>query len=412
MSNMTTKAYLPRNYALFIIAALFPQIFGFNGSFIDTLWKCGVVGALLLFSKINPTKISALGFCYIAISAINQIIAIFTENESIVNVGTNIVLLALLVIVFFEFPRQVPNLTIHNVMEFYKGYVYFMVVACLYNIAIHPSSLIHIASGNLYGTEYICSFFDNKNTFGAFLMFGCLAATILRYYTREKRYVVILTLFVINELMAMCRTAIVMSVMLLVFSFLLSKKGISLKRIFITGLIILVTILIIIFNNTINDFITGNLFSSTSSFDTRQSYITKMKDLITGFQAVCGYGPTQSKHLAYLYTGNSYYHNTYLNVTTTYGIVGLVLLLLSIFYALKTSWKVLKQDKAMGALCILSCAVYVIYAYVESTILFTSPVISMVATIFVISMPILMNTALIEKDKPLSEEVFGDKRKV
>lgn len=394
MANTIKNIALPRYYALFIVAALFPQIFGFNGSSIDTVWKVVVVATLVFFTGLNPARLSRVGFVYIMISTMNQLAALATSDESVTTVGINIILMALLIVVFFEYPHQVRRSSLSDALQFYKIYTYFMVIACIYNIIIHPSSLLNIAGGSLYGTQYICSFFDNKNTFGAFLMFGCLAATILRYYLRERKWLFVIALFIINELMAMCRTAIVLSLLLLLYSFILAEKGFSIKRLFIVGLAVVASVIVIGQVESINDFVVGKLFSSTTSIESRQGYITSMSGLIKGNQAIWGYGPTESKILAQTYTGNQYYHNTYLNVVITNGIVGLSLLILSILYAFRISWSVFKYDKAAGALCALSCIVYVVYAYVESTILFTTPVISMVATIFVISMPILFKTAM------------------
>ena len=394
MANTIKNTALPRYYALFIIAALVPQIFGFNGSSIDTVWKVAVVTTLVFFTRLNPSKISRVGFIYILISTANQFVALLTSNESVITVITNIILTALLIMVFFEYSHQVTQISVPDVLQFYKVYAYFMVIACLYNIIVHPTSLFNIGRGNLYGTQYICSFFDNKNTFGAFLVFGCLAAAILKYYLKERKWLFVIALFVVNELMAMCRTAIVLSVLLLVYSFIVEERGFSVKRTFVVVLVIVAVTLLIGKVRFINEFVVGKLFLSTTSMESRQNYIISMGSLISGNQIIWGYGPTESKILVQAYTGNQYYHNTYLNVIITNGLVGLSLLVFLILYAFKTSWIVSKFDKAAGSLCTLSCIVYIIYAYVESTILFTTPVISMVATIFVISMPILFKTAM------------------
>jgi O-antigen ligase len=180
----------------------------------------------------------------------------------------------------------------------------------------------------------------------------------------------------------------------LAYSFIITERGFSIKRFFVVGLAIIASAFVIIKQIEINEFVVGKLFSSTISIESRQRYISSMSGLISGNHAIWGYGPTQSKILAQTYAGNQYYHNTYLNVIITSGLVGLSLLVSSLLYAFKTSWNVSKYDKAAGALCALSCLVYAVYAYMESIILFTTPVISIVATIFVISMPILFETAM------------------
>lgn len=395
MHGKMLREQLPRNYALFIIAALLPQIVGFNGSFLDTAWKILVVALFLLLGRTNLTRITGYSLLYICVYVSGALFTLILNNEKITDAVTNIVLTILLVILFVEFSHRAYQVTTEDILKFYRIYAIFMLVACLYNMVLHPTALLNLRSLSLYGTEYISSFFDNKNTFGFFLIFGSLAALILRYYTKQLRWVVLIVVFILNELMAMCRTAIVLSCVLLVISFLISSKGITLGRVLAVGIVFLVLVGMALRFSSIRDYIFGTLFASTDSLETRQGYIESMKGLLHGVHLVFGYGRAQSAELALMYTGNHYYHNSYLSILISNGLVGLGLLLSVILASIFKAIQVFRMDRATGWICILSCVVYLVYAYVEAAILFTTPVIAMVATVFAVSMPTLFHKAVV-----------------
>ena len=394
--DKTTRERLPQYYAIFIVASLLPQILGFNGSALDTIWKLLVVGSLILMAHKSFTSYSIYSLAYIFISLICQLCTVIFSNESLSGLVINTVFTALMIIVFYNYPSQVKRISLDDILLFYKIFVYFIVISCLYNMIIHPSKVMTITTISVYGSEDICSFFDNKNTFGVFLLFASLAAVILKYYTKQIRWTLLLGLIIINELMAACRTALVISFALLVASLLISKSGITVKRVIVT---ILVIILIFALLNNIGVFHTmfEELFSSEDSMEERNNYITSMKPLIKGIHAIVGYGNDTAPRLAYQYTGNRYFHNTYLYILIVSGIVGLLLFASVLFISIKTAIKIGRHDKATALLCALSYAVYLVYAYVESAVLFDTPVISMVATIFVVSMPSLFLKAFSSK---------------
>lgn len=394
---MDKRNKLPVYYAFFIIGALFPQIIGFNGSLLDSVWKIFIVGAISFFSHMDFLKISRFGAIYIAILIFNQLGILIFNDEEIQSAAINLCMSILLLIVFFEYPKQIENIKLSNLLCFYKIYAYFILIACLYNMIVNFNSLINITSISVYGSEDICSFFDNKNSFGVFLMFGCLAATIMRYYSKEKKWLIIIVIFIINELMAMCRTAIIISVACLILSFVLSINGISLRRILIVTCFIAAVTFVIAENEKINEYIFGNLFGSTKSLETRQNYVDNMYGLIRGIHIIFGYGTANAKKLAYEYTGNHYYHNTYLNIIISGGLINMILFITIIFHSIKQSFNIVKKNVSSGMICILSLMVYLVYAYVESVILFSTPVIAMVATIFVVSMPTLFGKSIFNK---------------
>lgn len=381
---------LPRIYAFFIIGALLPQILGFNGSLFDTLFKLCLIGLLLLFlfEKRTIRYFDSYGVIYLALLITSYSLTFLANSDSIGTFLENLIISILLVYLLYRCPQNSEGLRLEDCLRFYSIYVYFILIACLYNMIIHYNSLINIMNLSVYGGSNICSFFDNKNTFGVFLMFGVLGAMILKTITNQKRWLVIILICILNELMAMCRTAIVLSAGLFIAGILIDKTHRKRNTIFLLfGVVI--TIFIINTNSGIGQYFTRTLFGSTQSLDARNNYIQEMLPLIHGQYAVWGYGDTQASRLAATVTGNQYYHNTYLKLLISGGILRLWVYIMALALAIRNGMNVFRYDARIGGLCLLSIMVYIVYSCVESVILFDTPVVAMVATIFTISMPIL-----------------------
>ena len=76
------------------------------------------------------------------------------------------------------------------------------------------------------------------------------------------------------------------------------------------------------------------------------------------------------------------------------GVVEFLFFVSTIVYSFICALSVRKKNKLWGMLCISSLLTYLIYAYIESVILFDTPVIAITATIFVVTMPIIINHKL------------------
>lgn len=387
---------IPKYLGCFVVLAMLPQVIGFNGSTIDTLFKFLLIGALI-FLMINREHITMVSkyFCFfLIVSFIRTLGTIIWNEEGIFSETQSWIIEVLLLYVLYECILYIKNIQTKEIILFYKIFVCFMIIAAVYNIIVHFNSLLHITSLSVYNTEDICSFFDNKNTYGVFLLFGTLAAVILKIVLRQQRWAGIAVLFIVNELMAMCRTALVLSAVLVLASFIVDRKtrfrGIILLILFIGAITVLAKQ-----NTSVNYFLTNTLFGNSNSLDARNDYITNMLPLARGGSFWFGYGNSNATQLAVKYTGNAYYHNTYLKCLISGGIIKLVLqisaIMLSIRYGLKNRF----YNKTIGNLCLLSTFIYIIYAFVESVVLFDTPVIAIMTVMFIISIPILFYNALV-----------------
>ena len=171
---MSKKNKIPSYYAWFIIIALLPQILRFNGSLLDSVFKIFLIGvlSLQLFNKAMIRYANNFTVIYLILLIISKIMTFCINGDNLGSTLENFVITILLFYLFYVSSTHVNVLSQENVFRFYSIYVYFMIIACLYNMLIHFNSLIHLTSLTVYNTESICSFFDNKNTFGVFLLFG------------------------------------------------------------------------------------------------------------------------------------------------------------------------------------------------------------------------------------------------
>lgn len=390
------KNRISRYFGYFIILAMLPQVIGFNGSIIDTLFKFVLIGVLifLVIDQEHITKVSKYFALFLSVSFTGMLGTLICNEVPVFDEVQNWGMEVLLLYVLYECVLYIYNIKIREIILFYKIFVYFMVIAAVYNTIVHFESLLHITSLNVYNTEGICSFFDNKNTYGVFLLFGTLATIILKIILQQQRWGIVSVLFVVNELMAMCRTALVLSVLLIAMAFIVDRKT-RFRGIIVFTLLTGVIMIFVKKNESVNNFLTNTLFGNSSSLDARNNYITSMLPLARGSQFWFGYGNSNATQLAVKYTGNAYYHNTYLKCLISGGIIKLVLqtsaIMLSIRYGLKNRF----YNKTIGNLCLLSTFIYIIYAFVESVVLFDTPVVAIMAVMFIISIPILFYNALV-----------------
>lgn len=391
------RGSIPYLFGVFVILAMLPQILGFNGTLIDDVFKIVLIGVLIL--KVSNSKFSRVTLftgIYIILSFICTILIIICNDCSITTEVVNLIISILLVYTLIEAPQNTYSTSIDEIMSFYRLYAYFMTVACVYNMIINFNSLIHITSTSLYTSEAVSSFFDNKNTFGAFLMFGVLASSVLKILTKEKRWSLVSVVFLINEIMAMCRTGIVLSVVIIGLSFFADKQH-RIKRIILLLILLSVVAMILSVNSKMNTFIFGTLFGSQTSMDARNRYVENLLPLAKGVHLWVGYGTSNALSLAQQYAGNQYYHNGYLKLLMSGGVFKCFQMFIAVAFSINCGFKCLRTDKSVGILCLISTAVFLIYNFAEAVLLFDKTVIAIVAVMFIISMPILFNKCIQEK---------------
>lgn len=395
MYNLKEKNKIPTYYAVFIILASLPQVFGFNDLGISDIWKMGIVVCLLVLSFINSKKIdfSIIGLFYLLFFAVINIVCLITDSyiskTTMLYFGTSV----LLIYLFFEWPNKGKKINESDILVFFRIIAWFIIVACIYNMIVNTQQLFNITSISVYGSDATASFFDNKNTFGVFLIFGTISATFLKVIGGKSKWLYIIILFLVNELMAMSRTAIVLTVFFLIASFLIGDNKTRKKRFILLSILLFTSIAVYFTDSTTRNYIDNNLFGSTKTMDVRSDYVERMLPLAKGSHLFFGHGKEKSVQLAIEYAGNRYYHNTYLQLLMEGGVMKLSWFVLVIIFSLRNSIKLCRMNKKIGYMCVATFVAYLIYVSIESLILFDTPVIAMLATIFVVSIPRLFLNA-------------------
>ena len=390
----------PKYYAVFILLALVPQIFGFNSSNLGDIWKIGVLLWLcLMLPTRNKGSFSYTGIYFFVFFLLINVVCILADSNLSFNTIINFGISILLVYLFFESPIKEQNITEKDVLQFFRFFAIFMLISCGYNMIVNVRQLLNISSISVYSGNATASFFDNKNTFGVFLIFGAISATFLKVVDGNNKWLIVLAIFILNEVMAMCRTAIILTIFFLIVSFLVGEKRTFKKRILALTVLIIGAILLYYFVSPIRNFIGNNLFANTDSLDTREGYIERMLPLADGIYLFLGYGEEKRVQLALQYAGNRYYHNTYLHLLIMGGLLKIILFAVTILYSVSISFKLCKLNRKTGYMCIATIIAYLVYASIESVILFDTPVIAMLATIFVVSVPRLFLNAAFKKNK-------------
>lgn len=395
IGESTIKNKLPTNMAWFIIASSIPQILGINNSLIDTAFKLLVMGvfALVAIKGKDVSNVSMFSVGFMAFTIIRNIITIAVNRVGIVSGFVEIFTTLILFYLFFEITRSTKAVTVDDVMGFYKVYAYFIIISCVYNMIVNFGSLTNIFSAVVYSGKGVCSFFDNKNTFGFYLLMGSLATMFLYSRTKEKRWFFTSLLFIVNELMAMCRTAMLLSLVVLLMSIIVGGRKTG-RRILVAICLVVAGFIVIKNVPFLDRYFFGSVLGDTDSLEVRETFVENMLPLARGKQLWIGYGGDLSRTLALSYTGNIYFHNTYLYLLISGGLFQVVLFLSCIITAIKSSVVSYRKDMGIGAMCLISIVIYLVYAYIESVPLFNTKVVSMISTIFAVSMPLLLKNAI------------------
>lgn len=400
LKTLVSKNKTPKYYVVFILMALIPQILGFNASILGDIWKMGTMLWLcFMISARNEGRFSYTGMYFLVFFLLINVICLLGDSNISFNTIINFGISILLVYLFFESPIREKIITENDILFFFRFFAIFMLISCIYNMIVNVRQLLNIASISVYSSDATASFFDNKNTFGVFLIFGAISAAFLKVIDGNNKWMIVLAVFIVNEVMAMCRTAIVLTIFFLIVSFLVGDKKTYKKRIFSLIILIVTAIILYCFVSPIRNFIDNNLFGNTDSLDTRDGYIERMLPLADGIYLFIGYGEERSVQLAYEYAGNRYYHNTYLHLLMMGGLLKIILFAITVLYAVNISFRLCKLNRKTGYMSIATIIAYLVYASIESVILFDTPVIAMLATIFVVSIPRLFLNAALNKEK-------------
>lgn len=350
-----------------ILVTIIPVLgIGAKGTTANTMMKA-LIFAFYLFvmlccSKGNFKVKSVAGYV-MASYLVSQVVNIFLNkyNVSILNV---LIQTAMFYVLLFVLPSV--NTTQKDIIKAIKLFVLFDFIAIVYNLIINFDRFANLSFlTNVYYDMY--SFFDNKNTYGMFL-FVAFALMFYWYYLcdnkKTKRWIITLMciqLFAIA--VSMCRTALLCSLLLLLFNFF---KKLTSGKVMATILLALFMAVVFIIPET-REYVLYVLFRV--DVDTFREPIVDASLKIVRENLWFGAGQGAWNEILENISDNAYSHNGLLSVLMTGGIVYCVAYITLIIKYFKTCILIRKTNRNLGNQMIFFLICICVYTFFESVVL-------------------------------------------
>lgn len=364
-----------------------------KGNVYDSLWKIFILGVLIVFAffkslkvkqKISKKKLFFWGV-FVLISSITLIF-----NGDLENFNSSIMVSFFFpIICSFIFLVLFGQQTIdeRGLEKFLKMFIFYVLYMCIYNFIVNfdvISNFMNISSA--YQVD-IASFYNNRNTFAYYLIFGIISTTMLikSYEVNKNVYLPILLFFIINIILTLSRTAMLS---VLIFYFILFLFNSKRKQKITLFLLIGICLMIVSFVPSINSFVFNNLVRADSGVTGRGAVWNFGVDLLRKSNMFFGLGYDEPHMLLTMsYLGISSFHSTFLTLLLCGGLLLFSCFLGIILYSFIIAVKIKYYNKKIGLFFVSIIMVYLCYGVTESQIIFFSSSTNFVATSFVCLIP-------------------------
>lgn len=378
---------------------------------------------LFLFKKVKIEKENKINIILLvvttAIMCITQLVRFVVTKEKsfmdIINIGCIFINISLLII-----PMLNMKCKEQYIFSFFKGIIYMALVACIVNVILYYRE-IAVTLGIIKTKEWvnIKSFFANRNQFAFFLYLSLIAEFFVMRKSNNLIYKILFPIFIVNLLLTMSRTGILVAIILFGLMFLFTDKISRRTKILIVVSLIAIAImsLVIIKTNYTDLWKTLNRYflriEHIKDFGGRTDIWNVGIDILkeSPLNFIFGVGRFQSTKLLEI-DGKVFtqFHNIYLDLVLTSGIVGLLYFVFIYFTVIK---KVLKSnlDKKFKNLYLIMYITYGIYIMFESFGRFSIGSSDTLCLIFFLTIPLLHANSIkvseIQK-KDDTEEIKGE----
>lgn len=248
----------------------------------------------------------------------------------------------------------------------------------------------NIGKGNSY-TYVVQSWLIHRNSYGICLFMGITASLYIHFLTKRWPFLVAALFFYINIIFTLCKTALILGFVLLVFYLLVrffltfkeNKKRNIIAISIIGGIIVIfgVTVLTILICKNRIEYLFESLFGTTH-FSTIISRFGIWKDIFKMFEQfniVTGVGYHLFGRILIIFNTMSiseetcYAHNGFLELLGNGGIFLVIAYVLSLVYVVIRYFQVYKEDKMLSIFGLGLISTMLVYTMVESgTLLFCS----------------------------------------
>ena len=411
MRNNASNINIGKVYFWYLFGVLFLQIIGFNskGSSLDTLWKAGTIGVTVLyfFTKTHiriPNFILAPVLFYV----IGQLLARVLYPKMLPeNVFSNqligILIIVAMIYMFICVPRITMNIEIDNVVYFLDAFIILMLYATIYNAIKYSNAVFNFASVRNAYSDMMSSFFDNKQTFGMFVMMAMMCSVLRYVMTLKKKYLMMFLLFAFHVVICLSRTAMVAAIVFLFLVAVLLRQ----YKVFSWGIVlgIIAAVVLMNVNSSLNHYISNVvLFGTDTTMGVRTSIWTEGLKALTGFQLWFGYGEGSTTTILRYFAGATYSHNGIVQVLITGGIIKLILYIIILVNGIRTIRRIRYAYPVESKVLFSSFVGIFLYSMGESIVLFDSSAPCVAATIICIGLPTCLEQCAMYGDNQIEGE--------
>ena len=411
--NTDRQTNVGKIYFTYLFFMQFLHIIGYNakGSNIDTFWKASVIGMVMIYVVIkNKFKLAPHMTTPFVIYVIINLVAIATKPDYMggtwATVIVDVVVISAMVYLFYAFPSNLKDNSYDDLDWYLKAYIIFMIAATIYNLIKNPSSVFGFINNKSVYSNMMMSFFDNKQTFGMFILMAVICSCFQYALTSKKIYAFLIVYFVAYLFVCLSRTALLAGVAFLVLALILSIRYNSKFFIFLTvmGVIALAAAFLI---PQLRNFINNVVLDTDVTIEQRNTiWDTAFKSLI-GIHRWVGYGDGMTTNALRTMHTSKYAHNGIVQVLITGGFIKLFLYALVTFRCLKAILYIRKFDALLSNLFLATIISIFIYSMGEVIILYDTTAQSVAATVLCSGFPIMFESYFRNKaeSKELAKEL-------
>lgn len=373
-----------------------------KGSLYDSIWKvsiliftifCCVYISLKRKLKLNKNN-TLIWLIFTILMTISNIF-----NGSLLKTFSfkNLVTYIYPIISFFIFVVILGNISFDEkcLKKFLDYFIIFITYTCIFNMIYNYNSIINFANIKYSSEVQISSFFDNRNTFALYLLYGILSnIIIITYYkNKTKKYFFTLLLFAFNAFLTLSRTNILCIVIFVFILYMTSKNMRQNRKI---TLCIFVGILMIVFVPQFRNFISHNLIRKEAKLSNREAIWKYGADLYKDNE-LTGIGINNALNELKNSSRYTSFHNTYLSILLDGGIVSAIAYIMLFIYSLKKITVIKKYNPELFRIFMAIFVVYIVNGITETNILFQTSATSFLCTIFVCILPIYITNSYYKK---------------
>lgn len=390
---MINNPKIIKSYIVYFFAILLPQILMISskGSTRDTLYKMAVLGLFVSWFFVSMKEsgnffVAKGKVLWLVLYCLGSCMGMIFSDTMGISAIASMIIIAFVFIFFVAFNENL-YFNIEDIDKFPFFFTLLIGYACVFNILKNGKSIA--ASSAEVGAGNFSSFFDNKNTFGLFLFCGVIAGTLCVNHINDKAKAVFSIIIVgifISLVICGSRTALISSMAFLIIYFTFVKKknlGTVAMMIIVVGIAAYLCFKVPV----INEYIQNHLLRNDNSYLDRSIMANTTIDNIKGLAWIYGYGENAVSYMSQ-YTGYAYFHNTYIEVLATGGILKCILYGTFCVQSISNAWKIFtRYSREVGGLFCSAWFAYFIYSFGESVVVLNGDTQGFIMTMFLVTLP-------------------------